>query len=265
MTPVRRRRQAARPPNADPVPMPPEPVAVEHVLCVSNLLFRELGTFQGFSGNTRILKTLLSPAHARYLPRGAAEDDPSHKQLIPYCVLVARVPGINGPDGERVFAYERGAGGGEGRLAAKVSCGVGGHISTLDRDAAAAAAGGQGTGDDIYGEGMRRELEEEVEIPGGYDASLVGLINDDATEVGRVHLGVVHRLDLRLEPDGPAGGESAGPGPGGATLPQVRPREASMTNAGFRDPAALLAEPGRLESWTRIALEALFSGSPAAS
>ena len=227
--------------------MPAEPV--EHVLCVSNLLFRELGTFQGFSGNTRILKTLLSPAHAKYLPRDAAELDPSHKQLIPYCVLVARVPGADGPDGERVFAYSRGKGGGEARLATKVSCGVGGHVSTLDRDAAAAAAH-----DDIYGEGMRRELAEEVDIPGGYRESLVGLINDDATEVGRVHLGVVHRLDLNP----PSSGETGAGGSVTPILPQVRPREASMTDPGFRDPAELLREPDRLESWTRIALEALF-------
>ena len=219
--------------------MPAEPV--EHVLCVSNLLFRELGTFQGFSRNTRILKTLLSPAHARYLPRDAAEEDPSHKQLIPYCVLVAGTP-----DGERVFAYSRGEGGGEVRLAAKVSCGVGGHISTLDRDAVALSSGKHRG--DVYGEGMRRELEEEIDVPGGYAESLVGLINDDSTDVGRVHLGVVHRLDLHMP---------ANPGdPHG--LPEVTPREASMTGAGFRDPADLLREPDRLESWTRIALEALF-------
>ena len=129
---------------------------------------------------------------------------------------------------------------------------MGGHISTLDRDAAA-----RDRHDDIYGEGMRRELSEEVEIPDGYRESLVGLINDDATEVGRVHLGVVHRLDLNPPP----AGSSAGRGPVGGVLPQVRPREASMTEAGFRDPAALLAEPDRLESWTRIALEALFAGT----
>ena len=221
---------------------------VEHVLCVSNLLFRELGTFQGFSRNVRILSTLLDPAHTKFLPRDQAELDPSHKQLIPYCVLIARVPGTDGAaGGERVFAYARGAGGGETRLAAKVSCGVGGHISTLDRDSDA----GRG---DVYGEGMRRELAEEVEIPAGYRESRVGLINDDATEVGRVHLGIVHRLDLNLPPGAGIGGSGADD----RQFPQVSPREASMMDAGFRDPAVLLREPDRLESWTRIALEALF-------
>ena len=222
---------------------------VEHVLCVSNLLFRELGTFQGFSRNVRILDTLLSPRHTKFLPRDEAENDPSHKQLIPYCVLVTASPA-----GERVFAYTRGAGGGEGRLAEKVSCGVGGHISTLDRDAAAARVSYGEDAADTYREGMLRELDEEVEIPAGYRDSRVGLINDDATDVGRVHLGVVHRLDLFS----PADTKNAGTGPDDPQFPQVRPREASMTEAGFRNPADLLAEPDRLESWTRIALEALF-------
>ena len=216
---------------------------VEHVLCVSTADFRASGDFQGFRGDTEALAGLLDPARTVYLPRPAAEDDPTHKQLIPYCVLVAETP-----DGPRVFSYRRGAGGGETRLAAKVSCGVGGHISTLDRD-----AGGRFSQDGGYELGMRRELEEEVSIPGGYSERLVGLINDDSTEVGRVHLGVVHRLDLH---PGPAD-ERNNP----ETLPQVSPREASMTEAGFRDPRRLLAEPAGLESWTRIALSALFGAA----
>ncbi len=31
-----------------------------------------------------------------------------------------------------------------------------------------------------------------------------------------------------------------------------------MIDVGFHDPAALLADPAGLESWTRIALDALF-------
>ena len=221
---------------------------VEHVLCVPTARFRETGYFEGFRADTAALAALLDPANTVYLPRPEAEEDPSFKQLIPYCVLVARVPGTTCPAGERVFAYRRGAGGGEARLAAKISCGVGGHISTLDRDAAG----------DTYREGMRRELEEEVSIPGGYSERLVGLINDDATEVGRVHLGVVHRLDLRsLDPDREKTANPQNP----HRLPQVVPREASMIEAGFHDPAALLATPERLESWTRIALAALFPQS----
>ncbi|MFH5803869.1 phosphoesterase [Alienimonas sp. DA493] len=225
---------------------------VEHVLCVPTATFRELGYFQGFQTDTAALAGLLDPANTLYLPRPEAEEDPTHKQLIPYCVLIARAAGPDGAPVERVFAYRRGAGGGEARLAAKISCGVGGHVSTVDRDALAAAGSrnGSAAADDLYREGMRRELEEEVAIPGGYAERLVGLINDDATEVGRVHLGVVHRLDLRQErPADPHNRKS---------FPQVTPQEETMIDVGFYDPAALLADPARLESWTRIALEALF-------
>ncbi|NNJ24449.1 phosphoesterase [Alienimonas chondri] len=215
-------------------------MSVEHVLCVPAARFRELGEFQGFRADTASLADLLDPANTLYLPRPEAEEDPSHKQLIPYCVLIAAVAEEDGTAGERVFAYRRGAGGGEKRLAAKISCGVGGHISTVDRDAAG----------DTYEAGMSRELEEEVSIPGGYGERLVGLINDDETEVGRVHLGVVHRLDLSADhPANPHDPQS---------FPRVALREASMIEAGFHDPAALLANPAALESWSRIALEALF-------
>ena len=218
---------------------------VEHVLCVPTAKFHECGYFQGFHEDTAALDQLLDPANTLYLPRPEAEDDPSHKQLIPYCVLIAKATGADGKSAEWVFAYRRGAGGGEARLAAKISCGVGGHVSTLDRDAVAAVGG------DTYRQGLTRELDEEISVPNGYDERLVGLINDDATEVGRVHLGVVHRLDLKC--DAPADPQDP------QSFPRVTPREASMTEAGFYDPEVLLANPAGLESWTRIALEALFS------
>ena len=43
---------------------------------------------------------------------------------------------------------------------------------------------------------MRRELDEEVAITSPGPMRLVGLINDDATAVGQVHLGVVHLYEL---------------------------------------------------------------------
>ena len=81
------------------------------------------------------------------------------------------------------------------RLHAKRSIGIGGHISA--DDAAQASA---------YDEGMRRELEEEVVIDTPYRGRMVGLINDDETEVGRVHLGVVHLFDVE-QPGRPAAGK----------------------------------------------------------
>src|SRR5690606_12538843 len=99
-----------------------------------------------------------------------------------------------------VFQYTRGKGQGENRLHSKRSIGIGGHISSIDAEGAGAAS--------PYAEGMRRELEDEVHIDTPYTERCVGLINDDETEVGRVHLGVVHIFDVES--------------------PKVRPREAEI-------------------------------------
>lgn len=202
-------------------------VKTEQVLVVPTAVFHRLGHFQGFCADAdRYLDELFSPEHTSYRPRDEVEEDPSFKQLIPYVVF------RHGGDGrpESVFQYTRGKGQGEQRLHAKRSIGIGGHISSVDADAE----------DDTtpYAEGMRRELEEEVIIDTPYIERCVGLINDDETEVGRVHLGVVHVFDV--------------------ARPAVRPRERDIVEAGFRPLDSLLADLDGFETWSKITLEALF-------
>jgi predicted NUDIX family phosphoesterase len=127
---------------------------------------------------------LLEGDHVEYRPRGEMEDDPRFKQLIPY--MLFRWTDEAGT--KHLFEYQRGSGQGERRLHAKRSVGIGGHISTLD-----AAAGNLSN---VYREGMRRELAEEIAIDTKYTEQIAGLINDDKTPVGRVHLGVVHLCDV---------------------------------------------------------------------
>jgi predicted NUDIX family phosphoesterase len=153
------------------------------------------------------------------------ETDPSYKQLIPYVIFRYR----DATGRTLLFQYIRGKGQGESRLHAKRSIGIGGHISA--DDAAQKSA---------YAEGMRRELAEEVAIETPYTEQLAGLINDDETEVGRVHLGVVHLFDVER--------------------PAVQPRESDILDAGFRPVEELLAEPERCETWSQICLGALFGG-----
>ena len=63
----------------------------EDVLVVPRSLFERVGAFQGFCGDTAsYLAALLDPAHTSWRPRATVEDDPSLKQLIPYCVLSRR-------------------------------------------------------------------------------------------------------------------------------------------------------------------------------
>ena len=46
------------------------------------------------------------------------------------------------------------------------------------------------------GSRLRREIEEELKLEGSYEDRVAGLINDDSTDVGRVHLGIVHVVTL---------------------------------------------------------------------
>jgi predicted NUDIX family phosphoesterase len=202
----------------------PEPI--ERILVVPTELFHRLGHFQGFSSEVdRYLDELLRPEQTSYRPRDQVEKDPGFKQLIPY-VIFRHV----GPDGATVFQYTRGAGMGENRLHSKRSVGIGGHISSID-------VGDHAIGNP-YQEGMRRELEEEVAIDTPYTARCVGLINDDQTEVGSVHLGVVHLFDC--------------------AQPKVHPRESEIIECGFRPIEAILADMSKFETWSQICMKALF-------
>ena len=202
-------------------------VQTERVLVVPTEVFHRLGHFQGFCGDAeRYLEDLMCSENVSYRPRAEVEEDPSLKQLIPYCILRHR----DAAGREFVFHYTRGKGQGEGRLHAKRSIGIGGHISAIDIDAESQL--------NPYEEGMRRELEEEIEISSPYSQRCVGLINDDDTPVGRVHLGVVHLLDLER--------------------PLARPREVDILEAGFSPAEELLANLSGFETWSQISLKALF-------
>ena len=203
--------------------MPQDRYNGERVLVVPTLLFHEIGLFQGFHADVdRYLSTLLDPSYTKFLSRAEAEEDPSYKQLIPYCLF---------RHGGRFYSYRRGGSGGEGRLHGRRSLGIGGHISEED------AAGSN----DPYRAGMLRELGEEVRLDGGYRERVVGLINDDSVAVGRVHLGVVHLFDL--------------------DAPQVLPLETSIQGLGFAPPEELAAARDEFETWSQICLDWLAAGA----
>lgn len=200
----------------------------EHVLVVPTEVFRRVGYFQGFCGDTqRYLAQLLQPQWMSYRPRSEMEQDPSYKQLIPYVIFRYRGQHDDEP---RLFSYTRGSGQGEARLHRKRSIGIGGHISSEDVL----------TDDhrDVYREGMRRELQEEVRVDTEYREQCVGLINDDETEVGTVHLGVVHIFDVQQ--------------------PEVSAREADIAEAAFVPVSQLVRCRAEFETWSQICLEALF-------
>ena len=147
----------------------------ERVLCFERKLLEELGVFQGLSLEVeKYLPVVTSSSRLVYLNRSDAEHDKRYKQLIPYVLLIC-----NG----RILRYRRGRGGQETRLHGLYSVGIGGHISDEDHGLFSYDLG--------YKDGMRRELMEEVAIDEAKEAA-VAVINDDSTEVGCVHFGVVH-------------------------------------------------------------------------
>ena len=144
----------------------------------------------------------------RYEARTAMEVDPSFKQIIPYLVL---------RDGERFFLMRRTKAGVDARLHDRYSIGVGGHLNPGD--------GG------VLG-GLRREWHEELVAEFEPEFRLVGLLNDDTTEVGAVHLGAVYVADATGRP--------------------VEIRETDKLSGAFAEPDEVAAVVDRMETWSRL-------------
>jgi predicted NUDIX family phosphoesterase len=151
--------------------------------------------------------------HGRFEDRAEMERDPDYKQIIPYLVL---------RDGDRYFLMRRTKAGGDARLYDRWSIGVGGHIEPGDRG--------------VRG-GLEREWREEL-IADFQPAFLpFALLNDDTTEVGAVHLGVVVLADAAGRP--------------------VTVRETDKLSGAFAEPGEVAAGAEHLETWSRIVFEAL--------
>jgi|SRR5579884_1682981 predicted NUDIX family phosphoesterase len=194
----------------------------QSVLVFEAGIFRNIGEFQGYAIETeRYVRALLDPANNRFIDRGVAEEDPRYKQFIPYVVLRYR---------DSVFSYVRGKKSSEARLVAMRSIGVGGHIEPADQSLFSSDR-------EMYLEAARREVNEEVKIDTSYVEHIVALINDDSTDVGKVHLGIMHIWDL--------------------AEPKVTKREGLITRAGFVPITRLKTKLDELETWSQIALQAL--------
>lgn len=190
-------------------------MAEERVLCFERKLFEELGPFQGLSLDVeKFLPVVTAPSNLHYLNRSAAELDRRYKQLIPYVLILC-----NG----KILRYRRGKGGQEARLHGLYSVGVGGHISAEDEGLFS-----------TYKEGMRRELMEEVAIGDAKDAA-VAVINDDTTDVGYVHFGVVHIISVSGE--------------------AVAGRRSGIVSPEFIRIDQAVKDSAEYESWSRFCLE----------
>lgn len=193
----------------------------ENVLVVRRTLFDDLGSFQGLQRPAeKYLEAFLKRENNFFMPRSQAENDPTHKQLIPYAVFTS---------GGKILHYVRGAKSGEQRLAAKGSIGIGGHINDGDESLFC-------FDDSAYRAAVRREIKEELNFEGDFTDRVAALINDDSNEVGRVHLGVVHVVNL----------DNA----------EVKAGEKAIAQLQFLTVEELRARRDTLETWSQIVLDA---------
>ncbi|MBI1825963.1 MAG: hypothetical protein HY287_12715 [Planctomycetes bacterium] len=198
----------------------------ERVLVIERSVFESVGAFQGLSREVdRYLDRFFVADVPRFMPRDQAELNPSFKQLIPYVILRYE---------RSVVSYVRGTQAGEKRLVGRRSIGIGGHINPID-DMPLFGADFR----DAYFSAVQREVAEEVILDAKHEECIVALLNDDSTEVGRVHLGVVHIWDLNR--------------------PAVRKREQMMTQLEFLTLETLRARREELESWSQLCLDYLDS------
>src|SRR5882672_4515546 len=153
----------------------------ENILVVRRELLDELGSFQGLNFEPeKYLKAILSRGSNFFIPRPEAEPNPGYKQIIPYALIAFE---------DTLLHYVRGKKAGEQRLVAKGSIGIGGHMNETDESLFA-------MDEQAYRAGVEREVNEEIKIDAPFDDRIVALLNDDTTEVGRVHLGIVHVFKL---------------------------------------------------------------------
>src|ERR1700680_1219952 len=139
---------------------PPE----ENILVIRRNLFDQLGSFHGLNFEPeKYLNAILSRGNNFFLPRAQAEQDPTHKQIIPYALLAFE---------NKVLYYVRGKEAGEQRLVAKGSIGIGGHLNETDESLFA-------LDEAAYRAGVEREVGEEILIHSKFEDRIVALLNDD--------------------------------------------------------------------------------------
>jgi predicted NUDIX family phosphoesterase len=194
----------------------------ENVLVIRRSLFDELGSFQGLNFEAeKYLKPILSRGSNFFIPRPEAENNPAYKQIIPYALIAFE---------KTVLHYVRGKKAGEQRLVAKGSIGIGGHMNETDESLFA-------MDEQAYRAGVEREVNEEIKMDTSFEDRIVALMNDDSTEVGRVHLGIVHIFKLKE--------------------PKVQKREAMITGLSFLTKEELTARRESLETWSQLCLDSL--------
>jgi predicted NUDIX family phosphoesterase len=163
-------------------------------------------------------KLIISNGH--FIDRPKAEENPELKQIIPYSIITR--------GDKSILLVRRLSMQNEKRLHGKYSVGIGGHINP--------SVGA--TSKDPITLGLEQELNEELEISGPINYSIVGYINDDSNLVGQVHFGLVHKVIVLPETS-------------------IAIREKDLMEGRFVSQQELTSFAQQMETWSQFLVQAL--------
>ncbi len=161
----------------------------ENVLVIKASLLQGQGLFNGVKSKNfhKYLKLIFDKKSTFFLPRLKAEKDTDHKQILSY-ILVEK--------NNRLLRFVRGVyTNAHSMLRGSLCIGFGGHVQDYDLDLFETLYNDNG-----YFNSVKRELLEELKIPESCitpeTLKVIGVLNDDSSEVGKSHFAIIHKLDL---------------------------------------------------------------------
>ena len=192
---------------------------MEKILVVPREKLFESVFFEGFEREkiTYYLERLRK--YSIFIKRFVVENDPNYKQIIPYLVIKFN---------NKYFLFKRFPVGLEKRLFYKYSIGIGGHINEKDFN----------KNKDLINSGLEREFNEELIYSGKLSYKIVGLINDDFDEVGKVHFGIVYLIEIKT--------------------PDIKIRENSKMEGKLVNKKELIRYENKMERWSQIIIHNFF-------
>jgi predicted NUDIX family phosphoesterase/dephospho-CoA kinase len=173
----------------DAIPFEKKITRKEDVLVIETERLKKIGLFNGIKSNgiNKYLKVILDKNSTRFVPRLKAEIDFSHKQILSYVIVEKNNFVLRFVRGVYTNAHSM--------LRGSLCIGFGGHVQSTDLDLFE-----QLDNDNGFLNSVKRELHEELKIPENCITSntlkILGILNDDSSDVGKVHIAIILRLNL---------------------------------------------------------------------
>ncbi len=213
---------------------PPSPT--EEVLVVPISLLNQRKRFQGINKNWRpYVQTLSQSKYVNYIDRLVAEESDHLRQIITYIMMVS---------GNKILCFKRGQYNRVAEFLRGAYCvGFGGHVTQADVtifDRKLAGLNGN----------VSRELTEEIRLPpedyrrllNGEGLSVVGVLNDFSSVVGRRHFAFIFRYEVSND----------------SYWKNPKRGEASVTDLHWTDLEDDKFDLNKFEYWSQLCLRTFF-------